>query len=90
MDDRRRRNLDPQQSRALEDALELIPRGVRDKLDQAGIKLHLAEWLAFSFDERAGLRDLPCSTQSEIEDYRRAVEGLVRIRCDKDADRMRR
>lgn len=58
--------------------LELIPRGVRDKLDRVRIKLHLKDWQAFSLVERQQLCDWPCDTAAERAVYAAEVERLVR------------
>lgn len=88
--DARRGDLTEAETRSLEDALELMPRAVRDKLDRVGIKLHLAEWQLFSHDERVRLRDLPCSSPTQVDTYRAAVDMLVRLRCGKAPDPLRR
>jgi hypothetical protein len=59
-----------------DDALALMPRSVRDKLDRVGLKMHLAEWQACSRAERQQLCDLPCDTDDEIA-LRRAGRRLV-------------
>ena len=64
--------------RLAEERLELIPRGVRDKLDRVGLKIHLAEWQAMSMGERERLRDLPCVGSEEVARYAAEVEQLVR------------
>lgn len=64
--------------RLAEERLELIPRGVRDKLDRVGLKVHLAEWQAMSMVERERLRDLPCVRSDEVARYGGEVEQLVR------------
>lgn len=71
-------------------ALELIPRAVRDKLDRAGIKLHLKEWQALSLVDRARLRDLPCETPEDVARYADLVEQLVQHRTGHGAERLRR
>ena len=53
---RLKRPMDKAEQKALEEALELMPRGVRDKLDRVGIKLHLAEWEQLTMTEREQLR----------------------------------
>ncbi len=57
--------------------LDLMPRAVRDKLDRAGIKLHLKEWLLLPLAERQRLRDLPCVEADEVARYAAAVDQLV-------------
>lgn len=85
-----RTSLQRDEQRRLEDALELMPRNVRDKLDRIGIKLHLAEWQQLTLTERARLRDQPCASEEEIAAYSAALEALVRERCGKDPDRLGR
>lgn len=70
------------------DDLELIPRGVRDKLDRVGIRLHLRQWQAFSRGERMWLRDADCWTDAEIDRYRRALQEMVLRRTGGKAERM--
>jgi hypothetical protein len=60
-----------------EERLELLPRTVRDKLDRAGIKLHLREWQQLSLTDRERLRDLPCQQADEVALYAAAIEALV-------------
>ena len=82
------RSVDADEQRRLEESLELMSRVVRDKLDRAGVKLHLAEWQQLTLAERATLRDQACGGEAEIESYRAYLETLVRIRCGKDPDRL--
>ena len=65
----------------MNDDLELIPRGVRDKLDRIGIKLHLRDWQCLSLDERQRLRDRPCTSDADAERYRAELEQMVRARA---------
>lgn len=64
--------------RLAEERLELMPRGVRDKLDRVGFKVHLADWQAMSLADRQCLRDLPCDSAGEVARYAAEVERLVR------------
>jgi hypothetical protein len=68
------------------DELELIPRSMRDKLDRARIKLHLAEWQQLSLAERRQLCDQPCDAPAEVERYRAAVIDVVRRRTGRTPD----
>jgi hypothetical protein len=54
-----------------------MPRRVRDKLDRAGIKMHLKEWQACSLAERQRLCELPCETDLEVARYAMEVRDLV-------------
>jgi hypothetical protein len=71
-----------------EDTLELIPRHVRDKLDRAGIKIHLRDWQLFSLPERRLLRDLPCQTDPDVARYASEVEQLIRRYTGKPPERL--
>jgi hypothetical protein len=71
-----------------DDDLALIPRAVRDKLDRAGIKLHLAEWQQFSRADREWLRDAPCAAADEVARYRDALDRLVRRHTGRPAQRL--
>lgn len=71
-----------------DDDLALIPRSVRDKLDRAGIKLHLKEWELFSRAEREWLRDTPCDDAAETDRYRAELERLVFSYTGKPAQRL--
>ena len=73
-----------------EDDLALIPRGVRDKLDRVGIKLHLEEWARLSRGEREWLRDAPCASDDDAARYRDELERLVLLRTGRAAQRLRR
>ncbi len=64
--------------RLAEARLELMPRGVRDKLDRVGFKVHLTEWKAMSLADRQRLRDLPCDSADDVARYAAEVERLVR------------
>ena len=75
---------------AAEERLELMPRGVRDKLDRVGLKLHLAEWQALSMPERERLRDLPCQSTDDLVQYAAEIERLVRRISGKAPDRLKR
>lgn len=70
------------------DDLTLIPRGVRDKLDRVGIKLHLREWDLLSQEERRLLRDGPCSHTEEIESYRRRLDEMIQRRTGRPPQRL--
>jgi hypothetical protein len=78
--------MDPAKQADLEAALTLMSRAIRDKLDRAGIKLHLKEWQVLTLAERAQLRDAPCETVDEIARYRALVETLLRRRTGHEPD----
>ena len=53
-----------------EDDLTWIPRPVRDKLDRAGIRIHLADWQRMSIEERRELLALPCDRPEEVAAFK--------------------
>jgi hypothetical protein len=48
-------------------SLSRIPLEVRMKLDLAGVKISLKDWLAWSFEERTVLCHLPCAGGEELD-----------------------
>ena len=64
----------------MENNIRCIPMTVRFKLDAAGIKLKLAEWIKFSAAERNQLTILSCNDQNEINSYRNYLFQLVVMR----------
>ena len=63
------------------DDLGWIPRSVRDKLDQVGIKLHLKEWQAFPLEDRQALCALPCRTAVEKKAFQERLDALALRHC---------
>lgn len=59
-------------------ALSRLPLHVRMKLDLAGIKISLKDWLAFSFEERTALCHLPIETVDERTAFSSYVDFLSR------------
>jgi hypothetical protein len=59
------------------DSLRCIPMQVRLKLDTCGVKLKLPDWHHLHAEEREALVDLPCTTSSEINDYRQYLKQVV-------------
>jgi hypothetical protein len=59
------------------DSLRCIPMQVRYKLDTCGIKLKLTEWHKFSHEQRALLVNMPCTTETEVQQYRKFLQNLV-------------
>ena len=57
--------------------LQCIPMLVRMKLDNCGVKLKLAHWNQFSQAERETLVDLPCTTSSQRQTYRKWLQDLI-------------
>ena len=63
------------------DDLGWIPRSVRDKLDQVGIKLHLKEWQTFPLEDRQTLCALPCQTAVEKKTFQDRLDALALQHC---------
>ncbi|MBD2676142.1 MULTISPECIES: nitrate reductase associated protein [Nostoc] len=59
------------------DSLRCIPMQVRCKLDTCGIKLKLSDWNQMTTAERQALVELPCTTETEIQSYRKYIEQLI-------------
>jgi hypothetical protein len=59
------------------ESLRCIPMQVRCKLDTCGIKLKLSDWNHMTQVERQNLVELPCSTESEIQAYRKYIQDLI-------------
>ncbi|HWV31332.1 MAG TPA: nitrate reductase associated protein [Dyadobacter sp.] len=59
------------------DNLRCIPMIVRYKLDTCRVKLQLADWAKFNYDEKDLLAEMPCHTELEIEIYADYVNELV-------------
>jgi hypothetical protein len=70
--------------------LTLIPRGLRDKLDRVGIKLHLSQWQQLTSDERRRLVDQACESPDEIDHYRAELSALIQQRTGRPPDRLDR
>jgi hypothetical protein len=63
--------------------LSRLPLDVRMKLDLAGIKISLKDWLAFGFAERMVLCHLPVESADEREAFVAYVDFLSRRYCDR-------
>ena len=72
----------------MDDALELIPRHVRDKLDRVGIKLHLKEWQALPYAEREQLCAAACDTRDEQAAFAAAIDRAVERATGRTPDRL--
>jgi hypothetical protein len=59
------------------DSLRCIPMQVRLKLDTCGVKLKLPDWYHLAPAERETLVELPCTTATEIQDYRQYLKQVV-------------
>jgi hypothetical protein len=65
-----------------------MPRTVRDKLDRAGIKLHLAQWQLLPMADRERLRDWPCEQADDVVRFAAEVERLALQLTGKPPDRL--
>ncbi|MCX2492129.1 nitrate reductase associated protein [Pedobacter sp. PF22-3] len=61
----------------IEENVRCIPMIVRFKMDNAGIKLKLAEWSKFLPSERILLALLPVSTKKQTDKYHQFLIGLI-------------
>lgn len=59
------------------DTLRCIPMQVRFKLDTSGVKLKLPHWNQFTAEERRSVLEAPCTTETEIANYRSLLRALV-------------
>jgi hypothetical protein len=57
--------------------LDLVPLGIRRKLDLAALKISLAAWQALALDDRRLLRDLPGSDDAEIAAFAAALRAAA-------------
>ena len=62
----------------VEDGIRCIPMVVRQKLDAAGIKLKLGQWVHFNEGERELLALMPVNTPQKIDQYRKYLTGLIK------------
>jgi len=70
------------------DSLRCIPMQVRHKLDTCGVKLKLSDWHALTQAERQALVELPCTTQIEIESYKKYLQELILERTGTSASQL--
>ncbi|GGH49874.1 hypothetical protein GCM10007423_52170 [Dyadobacter endophyticus] len=59
------------------DSLRCIPMIVRYKLDTCRVKVQLADWAKFNYQEKDDLAEHPCHSAAEIEAYAAYVNELV-------------
>lgn len=72
----------------IEKNVRCIPMIVRFKMDEAAIKLKLAEWSRFSVEERIELAVRPCSTPAEVAGYKDYLADLIIKATGKEATLM--
>ena len=61
--------------------LDRLPLHVRMKLDLAGIKLSLKQWLAFHLEERTAICHLPIAQEDERQVFKDYLNFLLRQYC---------
>jgi len=67
-------------------SLSRLPLDLRRKLDVAGIKISLKNWLAISLDERMVLCHLPCDSDEERQVFTRYLNLLTEKYCGKPSE----
>jgi hypothetical protein len=72
----------------VEEGVRCIPMIVRFKMDLAGIKLKLAEWVRFSVDEKKELALRRCGNPYEIALYNEYLSWLIKKHTGKTATGM--
>jgi len=68
--------------------LERLPLHVRMKLDLAGIRLSLKQWLAFHIEERTAVCHLPVDREDEKQAFRDYLNFLCRQYCGAPAQEL--
>jgi hypothetical protein len=68
--------------------LDRLPLHVRMKLDLAGIKLSLKQWLAFHIEERNAICHLPIEQEEEKQAFKDYVNFLSRRYCHAPAQEL--
>lgn len=66
-------------------SLRCIPMQVRYNLDSCGIKLKLSDWNQMTQTERQALVKLPCTQETEIQEYQDYLQQLIIERTGKPA-----
>ncbi|MBA4167163.1 MAG: nitrate reductase associated protein [Chitinophagaceae bacterium] len=72
----------------VEDDVRCIPMIVRFKMDAAGIKLKLAEWVRFETEKKKYLALKACASGTEISAYRAYLQELVKKSSGAEATHM--
>ena len=68
--------------------LNQLPLYARMKLDMAGIKVSLKQWLAFALEERRVICHLPVESEEELKVFSEYVNFLCRNRTGSAAQRL--
>lgn len=69
------------------DRLACLPMAVRYKLDTAGIKLHLKEWVGLPEDERRELLAWRCNTADDVRTFAARLTSVIEARTGRAPDR---
>ena len=69
----------------VEENIRCIPMIVRFKLDKAGIKLKLAEWVKLNTEEKLQLALMPSGNDGEIGNYREWLTERIRLKTGNEA-----
>jgi hypothetical protein len=69
----------------IEEGIRCIPMIVRCKLDKAGIKLKIAEWVKFDISDKIEMALLNCENDEEIMGYHKYVSKLINGYTGEDA-----
>ncbi|WP_336516398.1 nitrate reductase associated protein [Pollutibacter soli] len=72
----------------VEAGMRCIPMIVRFRMDLAGIKLKLAEWVKFSVEEKVMLALRGTNTSLEILEYRKMLESMILKHTGKPATQL--
>ena len=72
-----------------ERALVHIPMAMRYRLDKAGIKLTLMQWQALPMALRRRVLELPCDTNTAIDDFQRELTALIKGLIDENVTRFK-
>jgi len=64
--------------------LHFVPMAMRYRLDLAGMKVGLAEWLLFPVEERFALAAYPLGAGSDCEGFRQALRAVARVRLGRE------
>ncbi len=68
-------------------SLSRLPLDLRRKLDIAGSKISLKDWLAFCLEERTALCHLPCDNHEERQVFSMYLDFLARKYLGKPAEK---
>jgi hypothetical protein len=70
----------------LGDRLACLPMAVRYKLDAAGIKLHLKQWVGLPEDERRKLLGWPFTSKADVATFAKEITALLQAHAGSAPD----